>query len=441
MVRNGAAALAAPPRVPAAAPAAARCPSRTSETPSTAYVSRELGAVGLLVVLEQRARRPGTPRSRRRSRRSRRRRAASRRSAPCRSRTGAPSRPGAAARRSEVSRKIWFSVSAQECAASASIALDSVMTPAAVFAIAMARLALNASRPFPCSPTPWRAPLPPANLRTHGRGGGAGRVEPRPPVVRRRRTRRADRPARRRRHDQRPRRPRAARHVGVRGADRRRPGRRARRPGRPDPRARRRRQRRADRPDARARPGDLRPGVQRHRQPHPVVHRPPALRHREGAHLRPRLGRRLVGVRAVLRELRAGACRRRGARRQGADPGLPPGARPRGCFATCAPTCASRTSRTRRGPSPDYFRMLPDAVGAADPARHARRRPAGLSLPAVGRCVPRAAARPCSARRSPATRSTSRAGRRPSRCSRSASTVRGCAGAPRPPTSRAGWSC
>ncbi len=150
----------------------------------------------------------------------------------------------------------------------------------------MTRLAPNASRTVPLLSDAMLLPgTPRLTLRTHGRDARrAGRVEPRAPVLRRRRARRADRPARRRRHDQRARGHERAGHLGVRGADRRRPGGGAGHAGRPAaaPLPRRRRRRAAVRMLELDRV-HLRPGVQRRRQPHAVVHRPPAVRHRATA--------------------------------------------------------------------------------------------------------------------------------------------------------------
>ena len=64
--------------------------------------------------------------------------------------------------RSEVSRKTWLVVSATECAPSASIALDPPISPAAIFATAIARLAASATMTVPVlSSSATNSPYPP----------------------------------------------------------------------------------------------------------------------------------------------------------------------------------------------------------------------------------------------------------------------------------------
>ena len=83
-------------------------------------------------------------------------------------------------RDSAVSRKSWLTVSATECAPSASIAEEPVSAPATSFATAIARFAPPASRTVPTDPSfsppaqPWDVLCP----RTHpGKPVRRGRLD------------------------------------------------------------------------------------------------------------------------------------------------------------------------------------------------------------------------------------------------------------------------
>ena len=178
--------------------------------------------------------------------------------------------------------------------------------------------------------------------------------------------------------------------MGLRRAQRRRPGRRARHAGPPRPRRDAGRLRGAH---ARHPAGHLPAGVQRGGELHVVVRAPHALRHPEPAAFRDRV-RAGVGVVPDLQpDVRRGAGAGRGPAgpagpaRPGPGAGLPPdpgtadAGRP-------APGGADRALLAHPVGAP---RLLPDAArrrGPPGPGGHPRRRPRRVPLPAVGGQLP-----------------------------------------------------
>ena len=138
-------------------------------------------------------------------------------------------------------------------------------------------------------------------------------------------------------------------------------------------------------PHARDRPGHVHPRVRLGRQLDAVVPAPPAVRHRATAGVRPALraatGRRTCDYNAAFAAAVAEEAAP-SARVLVQDYHL--SARAAAAARRCGRTCASGTSRTRRGRRRTYFRMLPDELAAELLLGLLGADRAGVPQPAVG---------------------------------------------------------